>query len=475
MALHRKDGAEQPYIPLGIFKLRIPFIHYRYEVAEGIQAIFMCATCLGAIPVLTQYLGVPYEIAWSMVVINGCLYFLHALLGDPVVPGWITPAIPVVLAYLGNYTIGPERIKALVALQIMVGVIFLIMGITGIAGKLMRAIPVSIQAGILLGAAVAAVIGEIQPALLFKGKDMVDAVVVRGAGRAQLFPYCVGFSGLFAYFLLFSKSFQNMRKKSIFLDMVGKFGMLPAILLGVVLGPLFKELPVPNFDLSYVTNAGKTLWLVMIPDMNSLLDAVSPLRLGWPQWSLYVAAIPTAIAAYIIAFGDFVTTEVLITDADEARTDEKIDFNANRSNLISALRNFIMAIVAPYTQLCGPLWAAVTVSTAQRYKEGRKGMDSIFSGVGSFRLTTALTVAIIPIAEFVRPVLPVALSITLLVQGYACASLGMRMLNNDMDRGIAGVMAAVLATLGAAWGLGTGIVLYFLLAFTLKKKEAAKA
>jgi hypothetical protein len=52
--MRRNDGAEQPYIPLGIFKLRIPFIHYRFEVPEAIQAIFMCATCLGAIPVLTE-------------------------------------------------------------------------------------------------------------------------------------------------------------------------------------------------------------------------------------------------------------------------------------------------------------------------------------------------------------------------------------------------------------------------------------
>jgi hypothetical protein len=446
--MRRQDGAEQPYIPLGIFKLRIPFIHYRFEIPEAFQAIFMCATCLGAIPVLTEYLGVPYEIAWSMVVINGALYFLHALLGDPVVPGWITPAIPVVLAYLGNYAIGPDRIKALVALQIVVGIIFLIMGVTGLAGKLMRTIPVSIQAGILLGAAVAAVIGEIRP-----------------GARFELYPYCVGFSTLFAYFLLFSKGFQNWRRKNAFFDMMGKFGMLPAILLGVVLGPLFKELPVPEVIMSTERS-----FFFMIPNMEELLNTVSPLRLGWPALSLYIAAIPTAIAAYIIAFGDFVTAEVLLSDAGKSRDDEKTDFNANRSNLISAFRNFVMAIVAPYTQLCGPLWAAVTVSTAQRYKEGRKGMDSIFSGVGTFRLMTAISVAIIPIASFVRPVLPAALSITLLVQGYACAALAMQMCKTDMDRGIAGVMAAFLATKGAAWGLAIGIILHFLLAFTWKKE-----
>ena len=35
-----------------------------------------------------------------MVIINGFFYNLHVLLGDPVVPGWITPAIPIITAFL---------------------------------------------------------------------------------------------------------------------------------------------------------------------------------------------------------------------------------------------------------------------------------------------------------------------------------------------------------------------------------------
>ena len=57
MALHRENGKEQPFIPAGPFKIRIPFIHYRWEISECLQAILMCATCLGAIPVLQELLG----------------------------------------------------------------------------------------------------------------------------------------------------------------------------------------------------------------------------------------------------------------------------------------------------------------------------------------------------------------------------------------------------------------------------------
>ena len=33
----RKYGEEQPYMKLGPFKLRLPFIHYRFEISEGID------------------------------------------------------------------------------------------------------------------------------------------------------------------------------------------------------------------------------------------------------------------------------------------------------------------------------------------------------------------------------------------------------------------------------------------------------
>jgi len=90
-------------------------------------------------------------------------------------------------------------------------------------------------------------------------------------------------------------------------------------------------------------------------------------------------------------------------------------------------------------------------------------MDSVYSGVGTFRLMTFISVAIIPIVSLVQPTLPVALSLTLLVQGYVCTRLAMSLCKNSIDMGIAGVMASVIAIKGAAWGLGVGIILVLLL------------
>lgn len=46
----RQQGTEQPYWPLGPFKIRLPFIHYRWEFAEMLQALIMFVVSLAMIP-----------------------------------------------------------------------------------------------------------------------------------------------------------------------------------------------------------------------------------------------------------------------------------------------------------------------------------------------------------------------------------------------------------------------------------------
>lgn len=45
------------------------------------------------------------------------------------------------------------------------------------------------------------------------------------------------------------------------------------------------------------------------------------------------------------------------------------------------------------------------------------------------------------------------------------------MIKSDMERGIAGVMAAILAIKGASWGLAVGIVVYLLLNGSFKNPK----
>lgn len=448
MAMKREYGAEHPGVRMGMFVLRLPGIHYRIELAELLQAIFMCATCLGAIPIITDTLKIPFEYAWGMVIINGFLYTLHSTFGDPVVPGWITPSIPLTIAYLTKFNEGPERIQALIAVQLLVAIIFLVMGITGIAGKLLHLVPDSLKSGILLGAGFAALIGELS-----------------ADKRFDKTPITIGIGAVVAFFMLFSFKFKELRKKNKIIDILGSYGMLPAIIIAVIVGPIAKEFAAPAIE-----------WFpfIKIPDFKGIIETVSPFSIGWPTADMFIQAIPMSIIIYIIAFGDFVTSEALLTEADEARQDEKINFNANRSNFISGIRNLVEALFCAYPTLAGPLWAAVTASVSQRYQEGREKMDSIFSGVGTFRWTTFIAVALVPVVSLVRPILPAALSMTLLVQGFVCIRLAMELTKSSgINKGIAGVVGAVIVAKGAAWGLIVGILLYLLL--SSKKQRSAEA
>ena len=446
---YRKYGEEQPYWKAGIFKIRLPFVHYKWSVPEMVQAVFMCATCLGAIPVLQEVLGVEYGVALSMVIINGFFYNLHVLLGDPVVPGWITPAIPIITAWLTEgYAMGPHRTKALIPMHRILPLICLEFGITGIGGKMVHLVPNSVKAGVLMGGGLSAIIGEMGE-----------------GGRFWTYPISITVGVLIAYFCLFSPIWANMRRKNKFIDAIGKFGMLPAIIIALILGPIVGELAFPQVQ----------WWpLIKVPEFANIWNQLSPFAIGWPSAATWIAAIPTAIVVYIIAFGDFVTSEELIRSADEVRRDEKIDFNANRSNIISGIRNVAMALCCPYTQTCGPLWAAVTAAVSQRYKEGPKAMESIYSGAGTFRWCTFICVALIPISSLLQSVLPVALSLTLIVQGFICTQLAMNMCRTDIERGICGVMGIILALQGAAWGLAVGLILFFLL-FESKKNQEQQA
>jgi len=241
--------------------------------------------------------------------------------------------------------------------------------------------------------------------------------------------------------------------------------MVSAIIVAVIVGPLVGEIPIPQVEVGS---------FIKIPDFAGLIKTVSPFGIGFPSVSLFISTVPMAIIAYIIAFGDFITGEALIAEAAEVRKDEKIDFDSNRSNLISGMRNIVMALIAPYIQLCGPLSASVTAAVAQRYKDERDQMDSIFSGAGTFRWVTFASVSLVPIVSLFQPVLPIALSLMLIVQGYICTRIAMGICKNDTDRGVAGVMGAVLAAKGATWGLAIGIILHLILRDFTKKKIVEK-
>ncbi|MAC45455.1 solute carrier family 23 protein [Oceanospirillum beijerinckii] len=440
MLLKRNHGDEHPYWPAGPFKIRLPFIHYRWELAETVQGMVMFVVGMAMIPLLQKYLGLPYDVALAYVVICGIGFMLPNLLGVPFVPGWITPAIPVVLLFIGGFEPGPDAIKALVALQLMVTAVFLFMGVTRLGSKLVNAIPNSIKAGILLGAGIAAITGEISE-----------------GGRAYNTPISLGLGALITAFVLFSLSFRDWVETHRWAKTIAGYGMVPGMLIAMAIGWGVGEYKLPEVEFG-----------ISSPNFTAIWDYL-PFTIGMPGIDLMIAAIPTAIIAYIIAFGDIIVGQSLLSRVDHLRPDEKIEVDVDRVHLVTGLRNLMHSFFAPYPGLAGPLFTGAMATIAERYRYGRSAMDTIYSGAGIFWIVGFIALFVLPLITLFKPVLPIALSITLLITGYLCIAVAVEQIDNATSMGVAGLMGVVLAVHGAAWGLGTGLVLYFLIEYRAKK------
>lgn len=435
MSMKRTYGQEQPYIPAGPFKIRIPFVHYRFEWADYLQGLLMCAVCLGAIPMLQEYLGMPFEVAIAVVVLNGILYTAHVFLGDPVIPGWVTPAIPLLMLYIAQFPMGPERVQALIAFELSLGVIAFLLGVTGMGKKIISFVPNAMQCGIILGSGFAAIM-----------------VIFKEGARFDTFPVSITICIGLGFYLLFSNHFKSIRNNSKILQIISNLGILPVVLLATVVGPLVGETPWPVIE-----------WGITQPAFGTLFREWTFLGVGFPPASMFISGLPMVFSSYIILFGDMIQSKALLEDAAKTRPDELIDYNPNRSHMVFGIRNAVMSLIGPDITMCGPLWAAMQVVVCERYKQGPEGMESINGGAGSFRFGTLTGYLLLPIVTLVKPILGIALASTMLIQGYVSVKVGVLKARTANDLGIAGIMGAVLATRGAAWGLAVGIVLCILI------------
>ena len=428
---NRSDGKEAPYYALGPFKIRLPFLHYRFELPDYLQGLLMCAVDLAAIPLMVELLGMPFEAAIAIVMINGFLYLLHHILGDPVVPGWITPAIPLVMAYVQTYDMGVDRVHALISFQMMLGLLSLVLGRTHLASKVVHMIPAAIKSGIILGAGIAAI-----------------AIVFKEGGRFDQYPITISVAVGIAFYLIFSRHFSQLRQRGKLWATIGKLGIFPIIVLAIIIAPLAHEAPWPDIS-----------WGFTKPDFVLMFSEYTIFGVGIPPVMMFLTALPTVLAAYIVLFGDILQSKAILAEADAVRTDEKIDYDPNRAHLIFGGRNFLMSIFGPDIVMCGPLWAAMHVVVVERYKQGKEAMNSIFGGSGSFRWGTNTGLLLLPIVSLVKPILGIALALTLLIQGFVSVRIGIMEARSQRDLGIAGVIAAALVIKGAAWAFAIGVIL----------------
>lgn len=422
---------EAPYIRLWKFKMRFPGIHYKFEPADYVQGLLMGAVCLSIIPILTGTLGMPFEVAIAIVILNGFFYLWHSWLGDPVVPGWVTPAIPLLIAYVASFPAGPERMHALIAFQMVLGAWCLFLGITGLSKKVIYAIPHAIKAGVILGAGILA----------------INLVFTKG-GKFEALPITVLVCALVALYMMYNPGFRKLAKTNKIVHFISNLGILPAVIMAIIVAAVIGE---AKFAIE---------WGITKPAFGVLwTDWVPWGKLGWPSLNMYISSLPLVLAAYIVIFGEAVQGAAVIADAQPSRPDEIVEYDPDRSHLIVGIRNSIMSMLGPDISMCGPLWAAMTVVIYERWKKGADSMKSIYGGVGSFRLGTFTMYWLLPLVSITKPILTAALSLTMIIQGFVAVYVGIREAKSLKDLGIAGIVAGLLVAKGAAWAFGAGIII----------------
>lgn len=436
MAMERIYGAQQPHIKVGIFEIRIPFVHVTVTIPELLQGCCNGMLCFGAMATIMQCFGCSEEAAYAAAWLNAALYIINQLSGEPTVCGWIMPAVPLVTMFCLSYPEG-SRIQACTALELMLAVIFLVLGVTGLAKKVIAFVPAAIKGGVILGAALSSFFAEF--------KD---------GGRFSQFPIALYISCALMVYLLYSPRFQrNVKQGGGFIKWVGGMGIMPAVVLAAVIAYASGERPF-SFQL---------FPLFALPNLKLMYTELSPFSIGFPSVSMFLSAIPTAIAVFIVAFGDGLILEGIVRDGCSTRPDEYVNFNLNRAYITTAIRNIVMGLLAPFPPLNSTLGAAFSIQLYQRYKTSDpQTYYSIHDGAVGANWGEGIFMLITPMVCIFKPIAGIAMGLCQISQGFTCTAVGIQTCRNKIDLCVAGTCAGIMVAKGAAWGLGAGIAAYIL-------------
>ena len=422
----------------GPFTARIPFIHIKFRGAEFFQGLVIAgATAFAAVPI-AMGLGLTFEEGVALSFIAGTLIGAGPIFfGEPMAPGWVTPAVPIVIAAFAakgqfNGVYDPEVFKLMAAMCIEFTLLLFIMGITGWGKKLIQIIPNGLKAGIILGAALAAFYQVFI--------TDIDKLMMQPISMIVAISLCV--------ITTFSDPFKKLALNNSFFKKLGSLGLLPGFVIAGIVAFLLNEV---TFSIE---------WGFKIPEVVSLFNRTSPLAIGFPSLDMYLEAIPLVIIAYTLLFGDLITATEVLNDAQVKRPDEPLDVNVDRSHLSIAFRNFIGLLINPFFPTQGALWTGVHVVIVERWKKGFKEMPSIFDGLGSYYLMAIPFLYVtLPFITLMKPLMQMALTLTLILTGFACSYVAMAIPKKNSEMASA-LLIAVFITFFSAWvGLLIGIIL----------------
>ena len=180
--------------------------------------------------------------------------------------------------------------------------------------------------------------------------------------------------------------------------------------------------------------------------------------------------LPLVIIGYLLLFGDFVTGIEILKDGQKSRPDEPINIDINRAHNSVGIRNLLGSIVNPFFPTQGALWTGVHVVIVERWKQGNDVMRSLFDGIGSYYVMgIPLLFFALPFITFMKPLMILALGVTLVLTGLACSYVAMSLVKRNSEIAISIVTALFVAFgeykgVAAPWiGILVGLIMSLLL------------
>jgi|TARA_Y100000780_G_scaffold231701_1_gene258219 hypothetical protein len=439
----------------GPFVARIPFIHIRFRAAEFFQGMVISgATAFAGIPIVMG-MGLTFEEGVAVSLVAGTLIAAGPILfGVPFAPGWVTPAYPIVIgvfATMGYYSpVGAEyqieTFQFMAALSIEFTLLVAFLGITGLSSKIVNNIPNTLKSGIILGAAVAAFYQ-----VFFKEFD----------SKYMEQPVAMTIALAICILTTFSQPFKRLAASNKIFQKISSLGLLPGFLIAATVAYVIGEATL------------NITWGFKFPDVVTLFERTSPFSIGFPPLNMYIDALPLVIIGYILLFGDIITGKAILKDAEKERPDEPLDVDVNKVHLSIAIRNFLGLIANPNFPTQGALWTGVHVVVAERWRKGPKEMPSIFDGLGSYYLMAIPFLYVtLPFVTLMQPLMNIALNLTLVLTGFACAYVALAIPKTNAEMASALLIGLLVAFSGEyVWvALLVGILLSVFVV-GLNKKE----
>ena len=439
----------------GPFVARIPFIHIRFRAAEFFQGMVISgATAFAGIPIVMG-MGLTFEEGVAVSLVAGTLIAAGPILfGVPFAPGWVTPAYPIVIgvfATMGYYSpVGAEyqveTFQFMAALSIEFTLLVAFLGMTGLSSKIVNNIPNTLKSGIILGAAIAAFYQ-----VFFKEFD--SKYMEQPVAMTVALAICI--------LTTFSQPFKRLAASNKIFQKISSLGLLPGFLIAATIAYIIGEATL------------NITWGFKFPDVVTLFERTSPFSIGFPPLNMYIDALPLVIIGYILLFGDIITGKAILGDAEKERPDEPLDVDVNKVHLSIAIRNFLGLIANPNFPTQGALWTGVHVVVAERWRKGPKEMPSIFDGLGSYYLMAIpLLYVTLPFVTLMPPLMNIALNLTLVLTGFACAYVALAIPKTNAEMASALLIGLLVAFSGEyVWAALLIGILLSVFVVGLNKKE----